>query len=84
MYRHLYPPVDNGDHSTAAIELGIVLAKATSARITGCHVYAVRMHDVRFRQTEYALPEDHLDEQELERQRKIHDSLNHKGLAADL
>ncbi|MFN2466215.1 MAG: universal stress protein [Candidatus Dormibacteria bacterium] len=80
MFREIYVPVDNSEHSNAAIEVAVALAGSTGARLTGCHVYAARMHDVRFKQMEYTLPEEYQDEQELERQRKIHDSLITRGL----
>lgn len=80
MYQQIYVPVDNSDHSSAAIAFAVALARGTDARVTGCHVYAARMHDVRFKQMEYTLPEEYQDEQELERQRKIHDSLITRGL----
>ncbi|MFN2462996.1 MAG: universal stress protein, partial [Candidatus Dormibacteria bacterium] len=80
MFSEIYVPVDNSEHSTAAIQVAVALAKSTGARLTGCHVYAARMHDVRFKQMEYTLPEEYQDEQELERQRKIHDSLITRGL----
>jgi nucleotide-binding universal stress UspA family protein len=80
MYQKIYVPVDNSDHSNAAIEVAVALAKACGASLTGCHVYAARMHDVRFKQMEYTLPDEYQDEQELERQRKIHDSLITRGL----
>jgi nucleotide-binding universal stress UspA family protein len=80
VYKHVYVPVDNSDHSNAAIEIAVALAQATGARVTGCHVYAARMHDVRFKQMEYTLPDEYQHEQELERQRKIHDSLITRGL----
>ena len=80
MYRKIYVPLDNSDHSNAAIEVAVRLAKATQATLVGCHVYAARMHDVRFKQMEYTLPDEYQQEQELERQRKIHDSLITRGL----
>jgi len=80
MYRHIYVPVDNSDHSNRAIDLAVELGKAFGARLTGCHVYAARLHDYRFKQMEYTLPEEYKDEHELERQRKIHDSLIAMGL----
>ena len=80
MYRKIYVPLDNSDHSNAAIEVAVRLAKATGAQLVGCHVYAARMHDVRFKQMEYTLPDEYQQEQELERQRKIHDSLITRGL----
>ena len=80
MFREIYVPVDNSEHSSAAIDVAVEIARSTGARLTGCHVYAARMHDVRFKQMEYTLPEEYQDEQELERQRKIHDSLITRGL----
>jgi nucleotide-binding universal stress UspA family protein len=80
MYKHIYVPVDNSDHSNRAIDLGVELGRAFGARLTGCHVYAARLHDYRFKQMEYTLPEEYKDEHELERQRKIHDSLIAMGL----
>src|ERR1700757_3036107 len=80
MYKHIYVPVDNSDYSNRAIDLGVELARAFGARLTGCHVYAARLHDYRFKQMEYTLPEEYKDENELERQRKIHDSLIAMGL----
>ena len=80
MYKHIYIPVDNSDHSNRAIDLAVELGRAFGARLTGCHVYAARLHDYRFKQMEYTLPEEYKDETELERQRKIHDSLIAMGL----
>ncbi|HVC24063.1 MAG TPA: universal stress protein [Candidatus Dormibacteraeota bacterium] len=80
MYRKLYLPLDNSDHSVAASQVAIRLAKASGAEIIGSHVYAARLHDYRFKQMEYTLPEEYQDEAELERQRKIHDSLITTGL----
>ncbi|MGI8609392.1 MAG: universal stress protein [Candidatus Dormibacteria bacterium] len=80
MFREIYVPIDNSEHSNGAIQVAVALARDTGARLTGCHVYAARMHDVRFKQMEYTLPEEYQDEQELERQRKIHDSLITRGL----
>ncbi len=80
MYKNIYVPVDNSDHSNRAISCGVELGKAFSAKLVGCHVYAAALHDYRFRQMEYTLPEEYLDEVELERQRKIHDSLITMGL----
>src|SRR5205823_13615208 len=80
VYEKIYVPLDNSDHSNAAIEVAIALARGTGARLVGSHVYAARMHDVRFKQMEYTLPEEYQHEQELERQRRIHDSLITRGL----
>ena len=80
MYKSIYVPVDNSDHSNSAVACAVELGKAFSAKLVGCHVYAAGLHDYRFRQMEYTLPEEYLDEVELERQRKIHDSLITMGL----
>jgi nucleotide-binding universal stress UspA family protein len=80
MYKHIYVPVDNSDHSNRAIDLAVELGRAFGAHLTGSHVYAARLHDYRFKQMEYTLPEEYKDENELERQRKIHDSLIAMGL----
>src|SRR5712691_3660403 len=70
MYKHIYVPVDNSEHSNRAIDLAVELGRA----------FAARLHDYRFKQMEYTLPEEYKDENELERQRKIHDSLIAMGL----
>lgn len=80
MYKSIYVPVDNSDHSNRAVTCSLALGKAFSAKLVGCHVYAAKLHDYRFRQMEYTLPEEYIDEVELERQRKIHDSLITMGL----
>jgi nucleotide-binding universal stress UspA family protein len=80
MYKSIYVPVDNSDHSNRAVACALGLGKAYSAKLVGCHVYAAALHDYRFRQMEYTLPEEYIDEVELERQRKIHDSLITMGL----
>ena len=80
MYRQIYLPLDNSDHSNAAAEVAIRLARASGAEVVGSHVYAARLHDYRFKQMEYTLPAEYQDEVELQRQRKIHDSLITTGL----
>src|SRR5256885_10400797 len=80
MYKHVYVPVDNSEHSNRAIDLAVELGRAFGAGLTGSHVYAARLHDYRFKQMEYTLPDEYKDENELERQRKIHDSLIAMGL----
>jgi nucleotide-binding universal stress UspA family protein len=80
MYKSIYVPVDNSEHSNRAVACSVALGKAFSAKLVGCHVYAAQLHDYRFRQMEYTLPEEYIDEVELERQRKIHDSLITMGL----
>jgi nucleotide-binding universal stress UspA family protein len=80
MYKQIYVPVDNSEHSNAAIELAVAMGKVFGSTVIGSHVYAARMHDYRFRQMEYTLPPEYQDEEELEKQRRIHDSLITMGL----
>jgi len=80
MYRTLHVPVDNSDHSNAAIDLALGIGKAFGASLIGSHVYAAKLHDVRFKQMEFTLPDEYKEEEELEKQRKIHDALIARGL----
>ncbi len=80
MYKTIYVPVDNSDHSNTAVDIGVHFAKAFGSKIVGSHVYAAKMHDKRFKQMEAGLPEEYHDEKELDRQRQIHDSLITRGL----
>jgi nucleotide-binding universal stress UspA family protein len=80
MYKTIYVPVDNSEHSNAAVELAVALGKAFGAELVGSHVYAAKMHDYRFRQMEYTLPPEYQHEEEMEKQRRIHDSLITMGL----
>ncbi|MGZ8422640.1 MAG: universal stress protein, partial [Nitrospira sp.] len=80
MYKTIYIPVDNSDHSNTAVDVGVELAKTYGSKIVGSHVYAAKMHDNRFRAMEGGLPEEFQKEKELNRQRKIHDTLITKGL----
>jgi nucleotide-binding universal stress UspA family protein len=80
MYKTIYVPVDNSEHSNACIDMAMTLGQEFEATLVGSHAYAAKMHDYRFKQMEFTLPEEYLDEQELERQRKIHDSLITMGL----
>jgi nucleotide-binding universal stress UspA family protein len=80
MYKRIFIPVDNSEHSNRCVDVGVTWAKMFGATLVGSHVYAAKMHDYRFKQMEYTLPEEYQDERELERQRKIHDSLITMGL----
>ena len=80
MYNHIHVPLDNSDHSNAAMLLGVALGEAFDARLVGSHVYAAKLHDVRFKQMEFTLPDEYKEETELEKQRKIHDALIARGL----
>ena len=80
MYREVFVPVDNSQHSDWAVDRAIELCRKSDGRITGNHVYAARLHDVRFRQLETGLPAQFQTPEEIKRQRKIHDKLIEKGL----
>jgi len=80
MYNSIHVPLDNSDHSNAAMKLGVELGEAFDARLVGSHVYAAKLHDVRFKQMEFTLPDEYKEETELEKQRKIHDALIARGL----
>ncbi len=80
MYREIFVPVDNSQHSDWAVDRAIELAAQFGGRLTGNHVYAARLHDVRFRQLETGLPAQFQTPDEIKRQRKIHDKLIEKGL----
>jgi nucleotide-binding universal stress UspA family protein len=80
VYRELFVPVDNSQHSDWAVDRAIELCRVSRGRITGNHVYAARLHDVRFRQLETGLPAQFQTPEEIKKQRKIHDKLIEKGL----
>jgi nucleotide-binding universal stress UspA family protein len=80
MYREIFVPVDNSQHSDWAVDRAIELCRRSGGRITGNHVYAARLHDVRFRQLETGLPARFQTPEEIKKQRKIHDKLIEKGL----
>lgn len=80
MYKKIFVPVDNSDHSMASIDVAVNLAKRLDSEVVGSHAYAARMHDYRFKQMEFTLPEEYLVEDEMEKQRKIHDTLITMGL----
>ncbi len=80
-YHHVALAVDNSDHSSRGVELGLGIAAAFGARATGTHAYAAKLHDMRFRQMEGGLPEQFRKEDELERQREVHDTLITRGLS---
>ena len=71
MYREIFAPVDNSQHSDWAIDRALELCRQSSGRITGNHVYAARLHDVRFRQLETGLPAQFQTPEEIKKQRKI-------------
>ena len=80
MFKKIYVPVDNSEHSMTSVELAIDLAKRFGSELVGCHAYAARMHDIRFKQMEFTLPVEYQVEEEMEKQRNIHDTLITMGL----
>ena len=45
MYKKIFVPVDNSEHSIASIDIAVELAKRFDASVVGSHAYAARMHD---------------------------------------
>src|SRR3970040_2412276 len=80
MYREVFVPVDNSQHSDWAIHRAIEVCARTGGRITGNHVYAARLHDARFRQLASGLPAQFATPEEVKRRGKVHDKLIEKGL----
>ena len=80
MYKKIFVPVDNSEHSMASIDIAVEFAKRFDSALVGSHAYAARMHDYRFKQMEYTLPEEYLVEKEMEKQRRVHDTLITMGL----
>ena len=80
MYREIFVPVDNSQHSDWAVDRAIEICRRSGGRVTGNHVYAARLHDVRFRQLETGLPAQFQTPEEIKKQRRIHDKLIEKGL----
>jgi nucleotide-binding universal stress UspA family protein len=80
LFKEIFLPVDNSQHSDWAVDRAIEIATISGGRITGNHVYAARLHDVRFRQLETGLPAQFQTPEEIKRQRKVHDKLIEKGL----
>jgi len=80
VFKEVFVPVDNSQHSDWAVDRAIELCRRFEGRVTGNHVYAARLHDVRFRQLETGLPAQFQTPEEIKRQRKIHDKLIEKGL----
>ena len=80
MYREVFVPVDNSQHSDWAVDRAIELCTRSDGLVTANHVYAARLHDVRFRQLETGLPAQFQTPAEIKKQRKIHDKLIEKGL----
>jgi nucleotide-binding universal stress UspA family protein len=80
VYREIFVPVDNSQHSDWAVDRAIEICRRSGGRVTGNHVYAARLHDVRFRQLETGLPAQFQTPEEIKKQRRIHDKLIEKGL----
>ena len=56
MYKTIYVPVDNSNHSNTAVDVGVNFAKAFVSTFIVIHVYADKMHDNRFTHIEASLP----------------------------
>jgi nucleotide-binding universal stress UspA family protein len=80
MYKKIYIPVDNSEHSNAAMDLAVALGRAFGSELVGSHVIAGGLHAHRFRQMEGSLPEKYQDEAALEQQRRNHAALMARGL----
>lgn len=80
MYKKIFVPVDNSEHSMSCIDVATHLAQRFGSKLVGSHAYAARLHDYRFKQMEFTLPEEYLVEGEMEKQRNIHDTLITMGL----
>ena len=80
MYKNIFVPVDNSEHSMSCIDVAVHLGKRLDWNIVGSHAYAAKMHDFRFKQMEFTLPDEYLVEGEMEKQRGIHDTLITMGL----
>ncbi|MDE2833707.1 MAG: universal stress protein [Bacteroidota bacterium] len=80
MYKKIFVPVDNSEHSISAVDMAVDLAEKFDGTVVASHAYAARMHDYRFKQMEFTLPEEYLHEEAMEKQRKIHDTLITMGL----
>ena len=79
-FHELLVAVDCSDHSNAATDRAVALARKWNAKLTGLHAYAAKLHDNRFKQMEGGLPEQYRVEEELEHQRDVHDDLITRGL----
>lgn len=80
MYKKIFVPVDNSEHSMACIDVAVHLAKKFKSSLVGSHAYAAKLHDYRFKQMEFTLPDEYHVEGEMEKQRDIHDTLITMGL----
>lgn len=72
--------MDNSIFSNHSLEMALCLVQKSGAAITGFHAYAAGLHEQRFHQLEATLPQKYQGAETLERQRRIHQSLIHRGL----
>ena len=49
MYKNIYVPLDNSEHSNACVDIAVTLSKQFDAHLIGSHAYAAKMHDYRFK-----------------------------------
>jgi nucleotide-binding universal stress UspA family protein len=80
MYSDIAIAVDKSPFSLAAENIGIGIAKASHATITGYHVYSGKFHRLRFGALEPYLPARYQDEDLLDYQRRVHSVLIERGL----
>ena len=80
MFKKIYVPVDNSEHSNRASDIAVMLGKKFGATLVGSHVYAAQLHDYRFKQMESGLPDKYREEGRLDQQRQAHGSLIATGL----
>lgn len=80
MFRQIYVPVDNSEHSNAAVDLAVAIATRFRGELVASHAYAANLHAHRFRQMEPTLPGKYQSPETLEKQRRGHSSLITTGL----
>ena len=82
MYSHILVALDGSEPSRCAGRAVFVLASATGARVTACHVYGAQMHRRRFIDMEGGLPAEYQEQTRLHDLRAAHDQLIDEGFRA--
>ena len=80
MYKSIYVPVDNSDHSNRAVACAARAGQGVLGEAGRLPCLRGKTARLSLQADGYTLPEEYIDEVELERQRKIHDSLITMGL----
>ena len=80
MYKSIYVPVDNSDHSNCAVACALGVGQGVPGETGRLPRLRGKTARLSLQADGYTLPEEYIDEVELERQRKIHDSLITMGL----